>query len=150
MRPSTKEYVASKQAEQKLHHDKWVKHRSLMPGDAVTVRNYRGSNKWIPGIVIKTLGPVTYSVGVANGQVWKRHIDQLRLFEDSSQSASPPEVTQADSPVLDDFQYPTVEEPPHLKSRQSHQRHLHNAILRNNNDHPIALWVFLNIELFIS
>lgn len=122
MKPSTKKYVTSKQAEQKLHHDKHVKLRSLIPGALVMVRNFSGSNKWIPGIVIQKLGPVTYRVEVAHGQIWKRHIDQLRLREDSSQVASSPVVVQADSPVLDNCQYPPVEEQPaHQDSPESSQ-----------------------------
>ena len=71
MMPSTKDYVMSKQAEQKLQHDRHVKPRSLFPGTPVLVRNYGESSKWIPGIVLKTLGPVTYSVQIAHGRIIK-------------------------------------------------------------------------------
>ena len=33
-------------------------------------------NKWVPGIINKTCGPLTYQVAVSKG-LWKRHIDQL-------------------------------------------------------------------------
>ena len=112
MRPSTKEYVSSKQAEQKLHHDKQVKSRSLIPGALVMVRNFSGSNKWIPGIIIKKLGPVTYHVEVAHGQILKRHVDQLKPREDRSQVTGSPDVAPTDAPVLDNFQYPPVNEAP--------------------------------------
>ena len=42
------------------------------------VRNYHGDAKWIPGIILKKLGPVTYSVDIGDGQTVKQHIDQLR------------------------------------------------------------------------
>ena len=61
--------MTSKQAEQKLHQDKPVKARSLIPGAPVMVRNFMGSDKWIPGIVIKKLDPVTYHMEVAHGQI---------------------------------------------------------------------------------
>ena len=41
------------------------------------VRNYHGDAKWIPGIVLKKLGPVTYSVDIGDERMVKRHIDLL-------------------------------------------------------------------------
>lgn len=46
-------------------------------GDKVWARNFTGGVKWVPGKVIKQLGPVLYHVS-AKGMVWKRHADQLR------------------------------------------------------------------------
>ena len=43
------------------------------------VRNYRSGPDWIPGIVTKELGS-TILVCVENGQIWKRHIDQIKLL----------------------------------------------------------------------
>ena len=34
----------------------------FVPRVALNVRNYHGDSKWIPGTVLKKLGPVTYSV----------------------------------------------------------------------------------------
>ena len=77
LKPDPKSFVFSKQADQKAHHDGASKLRSLFPGQHIMVMDYRSSNKWIPGIVLKKLGPVTYSVEIDNGKVVKRHIDQL-------------------------------------------------------------------------
>ena len=101
--------MTSKQAEQKLHHDKHVNSRSLLPGALVMIRLLSGSGKWIPGIIIKKLGPVTYHVEVAHGQIWKQHIVQLKLCEDSPQVTGSPNVAQAEAPVLDNFQYSPVD-----------------------------------------
>ena len=49
----------------------------LFPGSKVKVRNYHGDTKWIPGTVLKKLGPVTYSVDIVDGPTVKRHINQL-------------------------------------------------------------------------
>ena len=62
--------------------------------------------------VIKKLGPVICRVEVAHSQVLKQHIDQLKPREDSPQVNGSPDVAQADAPVLDNFQYPPVEELP--------------------------------------
>ena len=44
------------------------------------VRNYHGDAtcKWIPGTVLKKLGPVTYIADIGDERTVKRHIDQLR------------------------------------------------------------------------
>ena len=59
MKPDIKGYVTSKQAQQKQYHDKHVKPRSFFPGTPVMVRNFQEPNKWIPGIILQKLGPVT-------------------------------------------------------------------------------------------
>lgn len=38
-------------------------------------RNYRGK-KWLPGVITKRIGPVSYEVKVGD-QIWRRHIDQI-------------------------------------------------------------------------
>ena len=66
-----KEFVERKQAEQKQHHDRRSKLRCLFPGSQVKVRNYHGYTKWIPGTIVKKLGPVTYSADIGNGRTVK-------------------------------------------------------------------------------
>ncbi len=43
----------------------------------MSVRNYRGKEKWIQGIVRARTGPLSYQVEVAPNVIWRRHIDQL-------------------------------------------------------------------------
>ena len=61
------------------------------------VRYYHGDAKWIPGTILKKLGPVTYSVDIGDGRTVKRHIDQLRRKVHYS-----PEST---SNPIDDYYY---------------------------------------------
>ena len=42
------------------------------------VQNYNGEKKWIPGIIIKKTGPVSYQVTVEHDHLWKRYADQLK------------------------------------------------------------------------
>ena len=42
------------------------------------VMNYHGDAKWIPGTILKKLGPVTESVDIEDGMTVKQHIHQLR------------------------------------------------------------------------
>ena len=51
--------------------------RAFGENDAVMVRNYRSSNKWIPGVIKQVIGNLHYLVTTSEGVV-KRHIDQLR------------------------------------------------------------------------
>ena len=41
-------------------------------------RNYFGANKWVLGTVTAIRGPLSYEVTLADGRVFRRHIDQLR------------------------------------------------------------------------
>ena len=40
------------------------------------LKNYRGGEKWLNGVVREVLGPVTYSVEV-KGKCVKRHVNQI-------------------------------------------------------------------------
>ena len=52
--------------------------RSLDIGETVLVRDYRkNQSTWVRGVLVKKLGPCTYSVLVGS-LIWKRHIDQIR------------------------------------------------------------------------
>ena len=58
--------------------DSEKKIRIFGEGDAVWYKNFGAGSKWLPGIVKKKLGRVTYEVtGDANGEVLNRHVDHL-------------------------------------------------------------------------
>lgn len=100
MLPDTKEQVMHKQAKQKQHRDVHSKARSFSVGTTVMTRHYGGENKWITGIVIQQLGPVTYSIETADGRIVKGHIDQLRSYvkQDTMANENPQ--------VMDNQHYP--------------------------------------------
>lgn len=52
--------------------------RAFDPGSDVWYRDYRGSDKWLAGTIIKQLGTTDYSVKSSLGQQIHRHIDQLK------------------------------------------------------------------------
>lgn len=56
--------------------DRKRKLRSFSVGQAVLVKNYRGGEKWLNGVITQVLGPVTYMVSV-NGACVKRHVNQM-------------------------------------------------------------------------
>ena len=59
-------------------HDRKAHDRIFHPGDPVSALNFNGSPKWLPGVLQERLGPVTFTVGLQDGRVWKRHQDHLR------------------------------------------------------------------------
>ncbi|XP_003368791.1 conserved hypothetical protein [Trichinella spiralis] len=52
--------------------------RIFAPDDIVFARNYAHGPKWCPATIVTPTGPVSYKVRTTDGQLWKRHLDQLR------------------------------------------------------------------------
>ncbi|TRY65067.1 hypothetical protein DNTS_026088, partial [Danionella cerebrum] len=49
------------------------------PQDLVYMRSYaKDSEKWAPGVITEVTGPLSYRVRTSDGQVHRRHVDQLR------------------------------------------------------------------------
>ncbi|XP_064477677.1 uncharacterized protein K02A2.6-like [Ornithodoros turicata] len=46
-------------------------------GQHVSVRDYRGTDKWTTGLVLRRHGPLSYEVKVGD-KIWRRHIHQLK------------------------------------------------------------------------
>ena len=85
LRPEVGEVVSSNQATQKQNYDKHCRQREFFVGQRVMVRNLRPGLQWIPGTVIERKGPLTYLVQVAEGRIWKRHVDHLQETTDTPQ-----------------------------------------------------------------
>jgi len=114
MMPNTKQHVTFKQVDQKQHHDK---RDSIFPGTTVFVREYNGKNKWVPGVILQGLGPVTFSVAINNGRTMNCHIDQLRYRTETVDAS---DVTPSDS-VDTDIALTLIHQqrtPPSLKHQQ--------------------------------
>ncbi|EZA47330.1 hypothetical protein X777_16381 [Ooceraea biroi] len=47
-------------------------------GEKVSCRNYIGSIKWKFGKIIRQLGKLNFEIKLDNGQIWRRHVNQLR------------------------------------------------------------------------
>ena len=70
--------VHKKQAVQKTAHDTHSVNRAFEEGTLVYVRNFNGSPKWLPGVIVKRTGPVSYLVQLENTQV-HCHQDHIRI-----------------------------------------------------------------------
>ncbi|XP_059201274.1 uncharacterized protein K02A2.6-like [Centropristis striata] len=80
LKPCTKETVRKRQYQQKARHDHRAADRSFGVDDAVYLRSTVGGDpKWIPGLVVRQTGPVSYEVRERDSDtVHRRHGDQLR------------------------------------------------------------------------
>ena len=79
--PRVESKVEAAQLGQKKYHDVKAKARTSDAGQSVWAQNYRPGEKWLPGVVLEKVGPVSYRVEV-QGQVWRRHVDQLLQREE--------------------------------------------------------------------
>ncbi|KAL5517714.1 hypothetical protein EMCRGX_G003317 [Ephydatia muelleri] len=70
--------VQQSQERQKTNHDQHVQSKTFQVGDEVYVVNHRGSPKWLPGVVVKLLGPLNLLVKIKGGQEARYHIDHVR------------------------------------------------------------------------
>ena len=68
--------MVNKQASQKEQRDKKGRERQFEVNQHVLVENPKGDPKWLPGIILKKLGPLSYEVKV-NDNIWKQHVDQM-------------------------------------------------------------------------
>lgn len=83
LRPSVEEQVREGQQKQKKYHDRHSRRQEYRVGQAVLVKNMRDGPPWLVGRILEQLGPANYEVKV-DGQVWKRHADQLMLYKGDS------------------------------------------------------------------
>ena len=78
LKPHTAERVEDRQLRQKKQHDAKAVDRKLGVGERVFVRNYALGDKWLPGVILRQTGPVSYLVALPNGQERRVHQDQVR------------------------------------------------------------------------
>ena len=72
--------------------------RLFSVGDAVFVKNFSGSPKWIPGRVIANRGPLSLVIQLDNGSKVTRHVDHVRVREQEGDNAG--EEEEADGDIL--------------------------------------------------
>lgn len=75
LHPDSQDEVRTKQEKQSCDQDQAP--RQFQPNDSVFARSYTGA-RWMPAVVERATGPVSYSVRAPDGQMHRRHVDQLR------------------------------------------------------------------------
>ena len=74
LRPNVGTKVSMAQARQTVQHDQHSRSRKLAVGDTVQVRNYSGTRKWRPGMIVEETGPVSAKVELEDGIIVRRQL----------------------------------------------------------------------------
>ena len=98
---STPKTLAKKQEQR-------FKPRKFKINDLVYVRNFSGTQKWIPGRVIKVMGPLSYQV---TGNICRRHIDHMRYRHSPDYLPRSQPVQQTNNDDDDDWPIPAITQP---------------------------------------
>lgn len=88
----------NKQADQSLRHDQHAKSRIFEVRQNVMVCDFHPTcPKWLPGIILKQTGPLSFIVQVEHGLTWKRHVDHLHhSISENAPPQSSPIITEND------------------------------------------------------
>ena len=104
LRPNIEKRVCDSQANQKQTHDEHGKDHSFSPGQPVWARDFRGSSKWISGVIVQKVGPLTYMIQLDDKSLWKRHADHIQkrvaTLPNTSTSTSTDSSQSSDSPFI--------------------------------------------------
>lgn len=69
--------IEREKTEQQIMRNNQQRNRESEVGNHVMYKNYSNGPKWLPGKILDKHGPSSYSVLTEDGQVVKRHIDQI-------------------------------------------------------------------------
>ena len=78
LQPSIGHNVRQRQTKQKEGHDAHSKGREFAEGDTVFVICFNKVNTWLPGVIDRKQGPVSYRVVLDDDRVVRRHTDHIR------------------------------------------------------------------------
>ena len=78
LQPSIGHNVRQRQTKQKEGHDAHAKGREFAEGDTVFVKCFNKVNTWLPGVIDKKQGPVSYRIVLDDDRVVRRHTDHIR------------------------------------------------------------------------
>lgn len=88
LQPDIRARVARYQEEQKARRDQHAKERHFHPGDRVYVKNFAIGSPWLPGVIHRQTGPVSFVVELCDGRQVRRHQDHLRVRHDGGGKSS--------------------------------------------------------------
>ena len=77
LKPIVAVKVHQKQTQQKVTHDQHAKHHSFDEDSSVFVYNFHGSPQWLPAIVIKQTGLVTFLLELEDKHQVHRHQNHI-------------------------------------------------------------------------
>lgn len=90
--------------------------RSFTPGSNVWYRDYRTSDKWLPGLVATRLGSSDYTITTNSGTEVHKHVDQLKHRLPVTTTPAPSDKTRTDIVPTRKSIVPTETKQPSRKS----------------------------------
>ena len=78
LQPSIGHNVRHHQTKQKKGHVVYSKGREFAEGDTVFVKCFNKVNTWLPGVIDRKQGPVSYRIVLDDDRVVRRHTDHIR------------------------------------------------------------------------
>ncbi len=90
LHPDLANSVENRQWKQKQGHNNSKPERTFKEGDQVYAEDFStSSEKWIPGVVKKVTGPVSYRIQLSDGREIRRHVDSVRSRSERAGSETP-------------------------------------------------------------
>ena len=71
-----------------MRRDQHARERLLQQGDCVYVKNFASGSKWLPGVIHRQSGPVSFVVDLLDGRQFRRHQDHVRVHCDAEGEGS--------------------------------------------------------------
>ena len=101
--PDIRDRVQSQQEKQQQYHDDSKLLRTFDVGDNVYAEDFRArGSRWIPGIVKKRTGPLSYIIELHDGHLFRRHVDNVRKRVADTESQDSTNTTIVDSTLTSD------------------------------------------------
>ena len=120
--------VITKQLQQKANRDQ----------HAVYAKNYSAGKKWIPGIITKIAGPVSYQVTLTDGRILKRRLDQIQIRYDKAQNTKATDQCTPDTTDIPTLPSSPSQPPVRQSTRQrSDGNHHYQELTFTKNLHSI-------------
>jgi transposase InsO family protein len=121
--PKVSDRVQHKQEQQKSSHDKRARVRKFQVNDLVYARKFPNAKEWIPGKIVKVLGPLSFEVELElDHSIIRRHIDHIKSRQ-TTMSVKPSVSQQSDDwtylPDLTPTEHSPDPEPPPSTLRRS-------------------------------
>ncbi|CAL1672845.1 unnamed protein product [Lasius platythorax] len=87
LRPPLTEYRVERQQKREVKNHKGLRIIKFTRGDTVAAKDYRGSKeRWILAKIVKEITPgVTFEIQTMDGQIWKKHANQLAKQKDTQE-----------------------------------------------------------------
>ena len=95
--PDIGKRVRAHQEQQKRGLDAHSQPRELQPRAQIYAKNVGQGPPWLPGVTQESKDPVSYTVELEDGRVFRRHVDHLRACI----GTAPPSVEMDDYPTIE-------------------------------------------------